>query len=99
MMTPGEAIMFGIRQAIRIVVVIVTMAFPSALWAQSTLNFARGFTPSELGSTGFAIVNPGSTNAQVTYQLYDSNGQVIATSSQTIPARGQIAKLGLGQAE
>src|SRR5262245_39298135 len=93
--------MFGIRQiTLRLAfVVIVTLILPSALWAQSTLNFARSFIPSELGSTGFAIVNPGSTSAQVTYQLYDLDGQVIATSSQTIPARGQTAKLGLGPTE
>src|SRR5262245_34989757 len=89
--------MFGIRKsALRAVFVTIAMVLPSMLWAQSTLNFARGFIPSELSSTGFAIVNPGSSNAQVTYQLYGLNGQLLGTSSQTILARGQVAKLGLG---
>src|SRR5688572_14469486 len=92
--------MFGVRHnAIRIAAMFVTLVLPAAVWGQSTLNFPRAASPGELGLTGFAIVNPGPTNAQVTYQLYDVGGQVVATSSQTIPAWGQLARLGLGTAE
>src|SRR5262245_56119091 len=87
------------HNVIRIAVMLAMVALPAMAWSQSTLNFPRGFSPAELGSTGFAIVNPGSSPAQVTFQLYSSNGQVVATSSQTIPARGQISKLGLGVSE
>ena len=85
--------------AVSVAVLFVTLILPVVAWSQSTLNFPRGLSPSELGSTGFALANPGPTPAQVTYQLYGAAGQVIATSSQTIPARGQLAKIGLGPAE
>src|SRR5262245_32226708 len=87
------------RCAVRILVTFIELILPAVMWGQSTLNFPRGFSPAELRSTGFAIVNPGPADAQLTYQLYSAAGQVIATSSQTIPARGQVAKLGLGPAE
>src|SRR6266446_2881754 len=66
---------------------------------QSVLNFPSGISPTDLPSTGFAIVNPGPTSALVAYTLYGAAGQVLATSSQTIPARGQVPKLGLGATE
>lgn len=49
--------------------------------------------PSELTGSGFAIVNPGATDAIVTFRLYRSDGSVDTTSNLTIRARGQIAKL------
>ena len=76
-----------------------TLALSATAWSQSTLNFPRGFSPADLRTTGFAIVNPGPANALVTYTLYGAAGQVIETSSQTIPAGGQVAKLGLGATE
>src|SRR5215470_4150962 len=92
--------MFGIRQsAVRLAIILATMVLPTAAWSQSIMNFPRAFTPGGLAAAGFAIVNPGPDAAQVTYQLHDAAGQLIATSSQTIPARGQMAKLGFGQAE
>lgn len=43
---------------------------------------------------GFAIVNPGATDAAVTFNLYRADGGLESTTNQTIPARGQLAKLG-----
>jgi hypothetical protein len=50
--------------------------------------------PADYKTTGFAIVNPGATNASVTFTLYGSDGTSQSTSTQTIPARGQLSKLG-----
>jgi hypothetical protein len=70
------------------------MAFPVAVQAQSTLIFPRLLTPAELGSTGFAIANSGATAATVTFLLHSDSGSTISSSTQTITAGGQLAKLG-----
>src|SRR5262245_58601084 len=61
---------------------------------QSTLSFPLLFSPADLASTGFAVVNPGSSVGAVTFTLYNTNGGVVATSVQSIAAAGQNAKLG-----
>ena len=58
------------------------------------LSFPRLFSPSELGGTGFAIVNPTSVDASVTFTLYSAAGAVLGTSPETVPARGQFSRLG-----
>lgn len=69
-------------------------AFALDVTAQSTLNFPRAFTPSDLGSTGFAVVNPGSSSASATFTLRGTDGSTLATDTQTVAAGGQLAKLG-----
>jgi hypothetical protein len=61
---------------------------------QSNLYFTKVFTPNDLQSTGFAILNPGPTNANVTYALYGIDGLLLATASRQINARNQLARLG-----
>src|SRR5688572_12738004 len=61
---------------------------------QSTLDFPRAIQPSQLGTSGFAIVNPGSSAAEVRFTLYDMDGSPEQVSNQTIPARGQLSKSG-----
>ena len=73
---------------------ILCAAFTQAVAAQSTLNIPRAFTPSDLGSTGFAVVNPGSSSASATFTLRGTDGSTLATDTQTIAAGGQLAKLG-----
>jgi len=70
------------------------LALPFVAYGQSSLNFPRAFTPADLGSTGFAIVNPGISDAPVTFTLYSATGSVVSTSAQTIPAAGQFARVG-----
>jgi hypothetical protein len=60
---------------------------------QSTLNFPRIIPPGEFRTMGFAVVNPGSTIAGVTFNLYGSDGTLQRSSVQSIAARGQFAKL------
>src|SRR5262245_21876616 len=61
---------------------------------QSFLYFPRIFTPQDLQSTGFAVLNPGATNATVTFALYGNEGLLLATASRTVNARNQLARLG-----
>jgi hypothetical protein len=70
------------------------LACPIVAYSQSTLNFPRAFTTTDLATTGFAAVNPGTGSAPVTFTLYSANGAVVATSSKTIPPSGQLALLG-----
>lgn len=75
--------------------VFLLLALPLSGFSQSTLNFPRVYTAQDLGSTGFAFVNPGPTAASMTFTLYSLTGATVSTSTpQTIPAGGQIAKLG-----
>src|SRR5262245_36491095 len=70
------------------------IALPIISYGQSTLSFPRVMQPGEYSSTGFALVNPDAGNATVTLTLYSADGSPQATSTQTIPARGQLPKLG-----
>ncbi len=82
------------------------LALPGTTWAQSTLVFPRIYPLAELKTTGFAVVNPGTTNANVAFTLYKPvsgfsswtgaplAGVPLAESSWVIPAKGQLAKLG-----
>lgn len=67
---------------------------PIAAIGQSTLNFPRAFTPADLASTGFAVVNPGTATATVSFTLYNGTGSSIASSAQTIAGGSQMARLG-----
>src|SRR5262245_12430146 len=78
----------------RMTLLLVFLIIPVAAFSQSTLNFPTAFTTADLGSTGFAVVNPGITNASVTFTMYSATGATIATSTQSIPASGQLAMLG-----
>jgi len=77
-----------------LVALILCNALALDLTAQSTLNFPRAFTPSDLGNTGFAVVNPGSSSASATFTLRGADGATLATDTQTVAAGGQLAKLG-----
>jgi hypothetical protein len=70
------------------------MFWPVFASGQSNLYFTKVFTPQDLQSTGFAVLNPGPTNAAVTYALYGNDGLLLATASRTINARNQLARLG-----
>jgi hypothetical protein len=70
------------------------LILPLLMHAQSVLDFPRAIQPAELSTTGFALVNPGSTAAEVIFTLYKTDGSVEKVSTQPIPARGQLAKNG-----
>jgi hypothetical protein len=68
--------------------------WPALAIAQSNLYFPRSFTLQDRQSTGFAIMNPGATDATVEFTLYAADGAVLATANRTVPRGGQDAKLG-----
>jgi len=86
-----------------LVFVVLLASLPTRGWSQSTLNFPKFFSAAELPVSGFAIVNPGSTTANVTFTLFSSSGTVVATSTAncsqptgfcSVPAAGQRARSG-----
>src|SRR5262245_37380991 len=82
------------RLRIRYPLLLALLTWPIAAHSQSTLNFPRAFTTTDLATTGFAVVNPGTASAPVTFTLYNADGVVVGTSLKTIPALGQLALLG-----
>ena len=74
--------------------ILLLLVSPGLIHGQSALNFPRYFSTADLGSVGFAVVNPSVTAATATFTLYGSAGGAVATATQTIPAAGQLAKLG-----
>lgn len=70
------------------------LVLPCTVLAQSTLDFPKSVAPSDMSTTGFAIVNPGAVAAVTTFTLRGSNGQAIGSHQFQIPAGGQYARLG-----
>ena len=60
----------------------------------SILNFPRSVSQLDLALTGFAVVNPGDTNATTTFTLRNADGTAIATSEEDIEPGGQFSLLG-----
>jgi hypothetical protein len=77
-----------------VLVFIAMLALPALSQGQSTLSFPRAIQPSELSTSGFAVVNPGAVDAAVTFTLYSADGTIERATTQTIPARGQFSGLG-----
>jgi hypothetical protein len=73
---------------------LLLLALPVSSFSQSTLNFPRLFSVADLGLSGFAVVNPAATTANVTFTLYSAGGLSIGAATLPIDPRGQIAKLG-----
>src|SRR5688572_7060404 len=73
--------------------VVAVIALPLLGRGQSTLSFPRVMQQQEFNTSGFALINPGSASAAVTFTLYGSDGNPTGTSNQTIPARGQLSRL------
>ena len=78
----------------QLLMVLSILALPATLLGQSTINFPRSFTPADLGSTGFAVVNPGPSDATVTFRLLSASGTTVSTWPQVVRGRGQVARLG-----
>src|SRR5207244_4423597 len=83
--------MSSMRTAFLVLLSIIFL--PLCSLAQSTLNFPHVLEPPDFPNSGFAIVNPGPTDAAGTFTLFGADGSVVGTSSQTIRAGGQFAKV------
>jgi len=77
-----------------LLLILSMLTLPVTLLGQSTLNFPRAYSSADLTATGFAVVNPGPTDATVTFRLLSANGAAVSSSSQVVRARGQLARLG-----
>jgi hypothetical protein len=77
-----------------VMILAVLLCLPAFVCAQSTLNFPRAMTAADFANTGFAVVNPGPSDAQMVFTVYGADGTSKRTTTQTIPARGQFSKLG-----
>jgi hypothetical protein len=69
------------------------ISLPVLSYGQSTLSFPRVIQQGEFTTTGLALVNPESTSAIIRFTLYGADGNPGGTVEQTIPARGQLARL------
>lgn len=76
-------------------IVLTCFVFLTALasHAQTRFNFPRILTPTELTTTGFAFVNPSSTQVTATFNAYTASGSLAGQSILNVPAKGQVAKL------
>jgi hypothetical protein len=90
-----EMTLYSVSMKTAILAVIAAISLPALSHGQSTLSFPRVMRPQDFSTTGFAIVNPGPANASVTFTLFDAGGVSRGTTSQTITARGQLARLAI----
>ncbi len=79
-----------------VAVCFLLLALPRIVWGQSTLNFPKLFTPADLVSSGYAIANPGSTSATVTFVLYSSTGKAVTSAQRSLAPGTQESKLFAG---
>jgi hypothetical protein len=79
---------------LRVSLLALVIASAATAEAQSKLNFPRLIPPNELSTTGFSLVNTGSSFASVTFICYGTNGSVVTQVLQSVPAKGQLALLG-----
>jgi hypothetical protein len=80
-----------LRKAFLLLINIVFL--PLCSLAQSTLNFPHVLEPPDFANSGFAVVNPGPADAAATFTLFGADGSVVGTSTRTIGARGQLARV------
>src|SRR6266571_850084 len=64
--------------------------------AQSRLNFPRVLPLQELRTTGFGLVNTASSPVVANFTFYGIDGQIAGSSSLSVQAGGQVAKLVYG---
>jgi len=70
----------------------VVLLFPLTAWSQ--LYFPRLVNPTELSTTGYALVNPSDVHAIANFVFFTVEGIPLSFTSQVIPPGGQFAKLG-----
>ncbi len=67
----------------------VTVVVPDSGQEDYTLYFPH-IDVTDFWWTGFAVVNPGEQDADVTFKFYDNDGNEVASLDRTIPAKGKI---------
>lgn len=67
----------------------VTVTIPEQGNEDHTLYFPH-IDVSDYWWTGFAVINPNESDADVTFRFYDEEGNEVATVNKTIPANGKV---------
>jgi hypothetical protein len=78
----------------RLAIFIVLLAIPVAANAHAEIFFPKIFSPDELRTSGFVLLNPDPLIASVSIYFVGSAGSVLASSAFAIPAGSQFAHLG-----
>jgi hypothetical protein len=79
---------------LRVAVLIVLLAIPVAANAHAEIFFPKVFSPTELRTSGFVLLNPDPLTASVWVYFVSTDGSILASSTLSIPAGGQAAHLG-----
>jgi hypothetical protein len=74
--------------------VIVIVLMPKIASAHTEIFFPKLFSPAELRTSGFVLLNPDPITATVNLYLVSEAGKVLSSADVTIPAGGQFARLG-----
>src|SRR5436190_4114547 len=79
-----------------VILSVLTLVFVCAIsaQAQSRLIFPRLLAVADLPGTGFALVNTSSVALDAKYLFYSATGQLVTSRVITVPAKGQVARLG-----
>src|SRR4051794_17716501 len=75
----------------RLLLITLIYCFAAEIVAAATLYLPRQFAPSEMATTGIALVNPTLTAAAITFRLRNAQGSLIGSAPGAIPAKGQLA--------
>jgi hypothetical protein len=72
----------------------IVLTVPITAHAHAELFFPKVFSPGELQTSGFVLLNPDPITASVNIYLISISGTPLASKGFTIPAGGQLAKVG-----
>ena len=78
-------------------ILVLLLAAPVAAYGHSEFIFPKIFSPAELPNTGFAVLNPDSITASVSFFLLSAGGANLTSNPPPtfqIPSGGQLTRLG-----
>jgi len=70
------------------------LCLPALAHAHTEIFFPKMFSPAELPTSGFVLLNPDPYTATVYIYFLSPTGSTLASTIQTIPSGGQFARLG-----
>jgi hypothetical protein len=79
---------------LRLAILLTLLAIPIAANAHAEIFFPKVFTPAELRTSGFVLLNPDPLTATVSVYLISTAGAPSSSKTFTIPPGGQSANLG-----